>query len=166
MEPGLLLVGGAVGLGAFTIGRRTIDTMGDDLTEMPLLAALVVAVVSSTLVTVLSWFDIPVSVVIIATMSIVGLGWGRATRTATVAEAVEDPPDVSVDALAGDDVPTVGEGGTPAAWESPAIGEEDVPAAADLFEPTTTAKVIALQNLVPAVSTLAAYLVFRFLPVF
>lgn len=165
MEPGLLLVGVAVGLGAFTIGRRTIATMGDDLTEMPLLAALVVAVVSSTLVTVLSWFDIPVSVVIIATMSIVGLGWGRATRTTTVAEAVEEPPAVSVDALAGDDVPTVGEGGTPDAHEPPAIGE-DVPAAADLFEPTTTAKVIALQNLVPAISTVAAYLVFRFLPVF
>jgi PiT family inorganic phosphate transporter len=165
MEPGLLLVGGAVGVGAFTIGRRTIATMGDDLTEMPLLAALVVAVVSSTLVTVLSWFDIPVSVVIIATMSIVGLGWGRATRTATATDAIEDPPDVSVGALAADDVPTVGEGGTPGQRDPPAIGEEaDTPAAADLFEPATTARVILLQNFVPAMSTIAAYLVFRYLP--
>ena len=171
MEPGLLLVGIAAGLGAFTIGRRTVATMGDDLTEMPLLAALVVAVVSSTLVTVLSWFDIPVSVVIISTMSIVGLGWGRATRTATVTEAVEgDPPDVSVGALAADEAPTVGgEDGTPTPREPPPIGEEDtsdIPAAADLFEPETTAKVIALQNVVPAIATVAAYLVFRFVPVF
>ena len=174
IEPGLLLVGFAVGLGAFTIGRRTIDTMGNDLTEMPLLAALVVALVSSTLVTVLSWLGIPVSVVIIATMSIVGLGWGRATRTATVTDAVEgDPPNVSVGALAADanatDAPTVGgEGGTPIPQTPPAIGEEnpeEIPAADDLFEPTTTAKVIALQNVVPAISTVAAFLVFRFLPV-
>jgi len=165
--PGIVLAGLAVGLGAFTIGRRTIDTMGNDLTDMPLLAALIVAVVSSTLVTLLSWFDVPVSVVIISTMSIVGLGWGRATRSVTVADVREgESPNVSVDALAADtDTQTVGGGGTPPdpAAEPVPIGDEiagDEPAA--LFKPGASARVIAMQNLVPAVATLTSFVLFRF----
>ena len=166
---GVLIGGGAIGLGALTIARRTLDTMGNDLTQMPLLAAMVVGLVSATLVTFLSWIDIPVSFVVIATMAIVGLGWGRATRTATVSEAARgEAPDVSVGALAADaeDAPTVGgKGGTPTPREHEPIGEEspdEMPSTADLFEPGTTARVIALQNLVPAIATVAAYLVFRF----
>ena len=171
IEQGVLLGGGAIGLGAFTIARRTLDTVGNDLTELPLLAALVVAVVSATLVTFLSALGIPASFVIIATMSIVGLGWGRATRTTTLSKTVtgEETPDVSVGALAAesDDAPTVGGGGqsTPTPGQRTPIGEEapeDIPKAADLFEPKTTARVILLQNFVPSVATVAAYLVFRF----
>jgi len=170
---GVLLGAGAIGLGAFTIARRTMDTVGNDLTDMPLLAALVVAVVSSTLVTVLSALGIPASFVVIATMSIVGLGWGRATRTTTISDAIAgDTPSASPGALAADaeDAPTVGGGGsaTPSAGDPTPIGEEDpedIPSAADLFEPATTARVLVLQNVVPAVATVAAYLVFRFVPV-
>lgn len=169
LNVGVLLGAGAIGLGALTIARRTLDTIGNDLTEMPLLAALVVAVVSATLVTFLSWIEIPVSFVVIATMSIVGLGWGRATRTATLSEAAGgNAPNVSVGALAADaeGAPTVGgEGGTPPPHEHEPIGEEspdEIPSTADLFEPGTTARVIALQNLVPAIATVAAYLVFQF----
>lgn len=169
LNVGVLLGAGAIGLGALTIARRTLDTVGNDLTEMPLLAALVVAVVSATLVTFLSWIEIPVSFVVIATMSIVGLGWGRATRTATLSEAAGgNAPNVSVGALAADaeSAPTVGgEGGTPLPHEHEPIGEEspdEIPSTADLFEPGTTARVIALQNLVPAIATVAAYLVFQF----
>jgi PiT family inorganic phosphate transporter len=171
IEQGVLLGAGAIGLGAFTIARRTLDTVGNDLTELPLLAALVVAVVSATLVTFLSALGIPASFVIIATMSIVGLGWGRATRTTTLSETVtgEETPDVSVGALAAeaDDAPTVGGGGrsTPTPGTHRPIGEErseDIPRAADLFEPETTARVILLQNFVPSVATVAAYVVFRF----
>ncbi len=173
VEQGVLLGGGAIALGAFTIARRTLDTVGNDLTELPLLAALVVAVVSSTLVTVLSEIGIPASFVIIATMSIVGLGWGRATRTTTLSDTVtgRDAPDVSVGALAADsaDAPTVGGGGTstPEGEEHPPIGEEeteDLPRAADLFEPETTARVILLQNVVPSLATVASFLLFRFAP--
>lgn len=170
MNSGILLAGAAVGLGAFTIARRTIDTMGNDLTDMPLLAALVVAVVSSTLVTVLSWLGIPVSVVIISTMSIVGLGWGRATRTVTISDTIHgDSPDVSVGALAADaNGPTVG-GNDPTSSETePApIGDEnatDIPSAAELFKPGASARVIAMQNLVPALATIASFLLFRFAP--
>jgi PiT family inorganic phosphate transporter len=172
MDEAILLGGGAIGLGAFTIARRTMDTVGNDLTDLPLLAALVVATVSSTVVTGLSALGVPASFVVIATMSIVGLGWGRATRTVRLAETVHgDAPEVSVGALAADapDAPTVGgEGGTPETTDdAPPIGDEDaedIPAAADLFEPATTARVIFLQNVVPGIATVASFLLFRFVP--
>jgi PiT family inorganic phosphate transporter len=50
----------------------------------------------------------------------------------------------------------------------PPIGEEDpedIPRAADLFNPATTARVVLMQNLVPAVATAGAYLAFRLLPI-
>ncbi|QGA81359.1 inorganic phosphate transporter [Halomicrobium sp. LC1Hm] len=173
MTPAILLGGGAIGLGAFTIARRTMDTVGNDLTDLPLLAALLVATVSSTIVTFLSALGVPASFVIIATMSIVGLGWGRATRTTTISDTVTgkgEAPEVSVGALTADapDAPTVGgQAGTPSEKHKQPIGEpEDIPKAADLFEPETTARVILTQNFVPAVATLAAYLVFKFVPIF
>jgi PiT family inorganic phosphate transporter len=161
MDPAIILGGIAVTIGAFTIARRTLETMGSDITELPLTAAIVVASVSSTLVVFLSAIGIPASFVIIATMSIVGLGWGRATRPMTVPEAVTsgDAPPVSVDALSADEE---GE-------ELPPIGEEDpddIPRAADLFNPATTARVVLMQNVVPAIATAGAYLTFRFVPIF
>ena len=138
---------------------------------MPLLAALLVELVSSTIVSLLSWLGIPVSVVIVATMSIVGLGWGRATRTVTLSETIQgESPDVSVGALAADadEALTIGGGGgSPTEDDPKPIGEEeadDLPSAEDLFEPATTARVILLQNDVPAIATIAAFLVFRLTP--
>jgi len=174
LYPAIVLGGAAIGLGAFTIARRTMDTVGNDLTDLPLVAAIVVATVASTVVTFLSALGIPASFVIIATMSIIGLGWGRATRMTRLSETVtgKDTPDVSVGALTADadDAPTVGgKKGTPEPKETEPIGEEsreDLPKASDLFEPATTARVIFLQNVVPSIATVAAYLVFRFVPVF
>ncbi|QLG49821.1 inorganic phosphate transporter [Natrinema halophilum] len=157
----LIVIGSvAVAVGCFTIARRTLDTLGSDITNLPLTAAIVVAVISSGIVVTLSWIGIPASFVVIATMSIVGLGWGRATRTTTLSDvrAGERTP-VSVGAL------TAEEEGE----RSPKIGEEepeDIPRAADLFDPSTTARVILMQNVVPALSTVGAYLTFRFVPIF
>ena len=160
MEPAILFGGVAVAVGAFTIARRTLETMGSDITELPLTAAIVVASVSSALVVFLSALGIPASFVVIATVSIVGLGWGRATRPVTVPEAVtaEETPPVTVDALAGDEP---GE-------DLPPIGEEESPSAdrAGLFNPATTARVVLMQNVVPAIATIGAYLTFRLVPVF
>jgi PiT family inorganic phosphate transporter len=163
MNPAIILGGIAVTIGAFTIARRTLETMGSDITELPLTAAIVVAGVSSTLVVFLSALGIPASFVVIATVSIVGLGWGRATRPVTVPEAVSSEsgtsPQVTVDALSVDE----------AGEEIPAIGEEDpedIPAAGDLFDPATTARVVLMQNVVPAIATVGAYLTFRFVPIF
>ena len=151
----ILLGSGAVAVGALTIARRTLDTLGNDLTDLPLTAAIVVAFVASGIVIALSAIGIPASFVIIATMSIVGLGWGRATRTTTLSETIqgEEQPKVSVGALAAEEP---GE-------ESPDIGEEepqDIPSASDLFDPSTTVRVIVMQNLVPVISTGGAYLTF------
>jgi PiT family inorganic phosphate transporter len=146
----IVLGGAAVAVGAFTIARRTLDTLGNDITDLPLTAAIVVAVVASTIVVGLSALGIPASFVIIATMCIVGLGWGRATRTVTVEEGLtgEETPEVSVDALAADEP---GE-------TVPEIGADDAaePGAADLFDPETTARVVLMQNLVPVISTVGA----------
>jgi PiT family inorganic phosphate transporter len=151
----ILLGCAAVAVGAFTIARRTLDTLGNDITDLPLTAAIVVAVVSSVIVIGLSAIGIPASFVIIATTSIVGLGWGRATRTSTVQEIArgEESPSVSVDALAAEE----------AGEEMPAIGEEepaDIPSAGDLFDPATTGRVLVMQNVVPIISTVGAYATF------
>jgi PiT family inorganic phosphate transporter len=160
LELDLLIVlgGAAVALGAFTIARRTLDTLGNDITDLPLTAAIVVAVVSSAIVVGLSAIGIPASFVIVATMSIVGLGWGRATRSTTVSEGIrgEAEPNVSVGALTAEDP---GE-------EVPEIGEEDpeeIPSAGELFDPSTTGRVILMQNVVPVLSTVGAYVTFWFL---
>ncbi|WP_049981822.1 inorganic phosphate transporter [Halolamina rubra] len=158
MEMMILLGCGAVAVGAFTIARRTLDTLGNDITDLPLTAAIVVAIVSSTIVIGLSAIGIPASFVIIATTSIVGLGWGRATRTATLSGGVrgEESPSVSVGALAAEEP---GE-------EAPGIGEEepeDIPAASDLFDPETTGRVLIMQNVVPVLSTAGAYVTFTLL---
>jgi len=143
-----------------------------------LLAALVVEVVSATIITVLSAIGIPASFVVVATMSIVGLGWGRATRTVRLRGGVEGstPSGPAVGALAAESqdeaVPTVAEprpegveAGTDA--DVPDIGDEDpedLPETSDLFEPRETARVLAMQNLVPVLATVLAFLVFRFVP--
>ena len=149
MNPLIVLGCVAVAAGAFTIARRTLDTLGNDITDLPLPAAIVVAVVSSAIVTALSAIGIPASFVIIATMSIVGLGWGRATRSVTVAETVGgEVPDVSVGALTAEEAPEIGE-------------SERVPSSSDLFDPSTTARVVLMQNVVPVISTAGAYAAFR-----
>ncbi|MGM0605149.1 MAG: anion permease [Halobacteriota archaeon] len=162
MDPAIVIACVAVAIGAFTIARRTLDTLGNDITALPLTAAIVVASVSAALVVALSWLGIPASFVVIATMSIVGLGWGRATRTTTVSDVRRGDGEqtrVSIGALAADE----------AGEKLPAMGEEspeDIPSAADLFDPSTTARVIIMQNVVPLISTIGAFLVFRFVPVF
>ncbi|SFG99654.1 inorganic phosphate transporter, PiT family [Halopelagius inordinatus] len=138
MDAGILLAGGAIAVGAVTIARRTLETMGNDLTELPLTAALVVASVSATVVTFLSWLGIPASFVVIATMCIVGLGWGRATTrrpdpTNPAADLTDPPADVAAE---------------------PGLETDS------LFRPRATARVVFMQNLVPFAATVGAYLVF------
>ena len=162
LEVGLAVVLGAAGVtvGSLTIARRTLNTMGNDITELPLTAAIIVAAVASVLTVGLSAIGIPASFVIIATMCIVGLGWGRATRTTQIRDlGDESETAVSVGALAGDE-----EGDS-----LPDIGEEetdDIPSASALFDPSTTVRVVVMQNLVPLISTVGAYLTFTFVPIF
>jgi inorganic phosphate transporter, PiT family len=162
---GVLLAGAAIAVGAFTIARRTLDTVGNDLTDLPLLAALIVEVVSASLITFLSSIGIPASLAVSATMCIVGLGWGRATRTVRISDAAaaavrgraedeEERPGMSVSVL------------TAEQEEVTKIGEEDPNTlqASDLFDPSTTARVVGLWILTPSISAIASYLLFSFVP--
>lgn len=156
MSP-LIVVGClAVAAGSVTIARRTLETLGNEITDLPLAAAIVVAIVSSTLTAGLAALGIPASFVIIATMSTVGLGWGRATRTASVPEGSNSDEK----AFASSGPLTAAESGR----QAPAIGEEsynDSPEAAELFDPTTTGRVLLLQNVIPILSAVGAYVVFQ-----
>lgn len=171
MNVGILLASGAIGVGAFTIARRTLDTVGNDLTDLPLLAALIVESVSATLITFLSAIGIPASLAVSATMCVVGLGWGRATRTVTLSGAAsaavsgEEMPDVASTSgalAAGGDLD-----GPASPGDVPRIGEEepDELTATDLFNPATTGRVIVLWVLTPTISAVASYLLFRVLAV-
>lgn len=170
MNPGILVGAIAVAVGAFTIARRTIETLGNDITDLPLTAAIVVAVVSSTIVIILSAIGIPASFVIIATFSIVGLGWGRATRTMTIVDAIKgDRHHVSVGGLRMDDsAPTAGSSRSRGhnSGDVNAVGEgstEDVPAASELFDPATTGRVVMMQFVVPIIATISCFLTFEYL---
>jgi PiT family inorganic phosphate transporter len=158
----------AIGLGAFTIARRTLETVGNDLTDLPLLAALIVEVVSASIITFLSAIGIPASLAVSATMCIVGLGWGRATRTTTLTDAATaavgaNPADTGAEMgaapLTGDPRP---EG------DVRPIGEEQSggPTAGDLFDPAATGRVISLWILTPTIAAVASYALFSLLPVY
>jgi len=105
-------------------------------------------------------------------MSIVGLGWGgrpgppRSPRPSAARCRAPRPARSKADA---EDAPTVGGGqSTPTPGDRAPIGDEereDIPKSSDLFEPEATARIILLQNIVPMVATLAAFLVFRFTPI-
>ncbi|MFB6136178.1 MAG: anion permease [Halobacteriaceae archaeon] len=150
-DAGILVAGVAIGVGAFTIARRTLDTVGNDLTDLPLLAALIVEVVSATLITFLSSIGVPASLAVSATMCIVGLGWGRATTAVSVGEVLGGEQSLSVDALAADQ-------------DDLDAGDETALSANDLFDPAATARVVVLWLLTPMLSGVASFLVFRFVP--
>jgi PiT family inorganic phosphate transporter len=184
VDQGVLLAVFAFGLGGFTIARRTLDTVGDDITDLPILAALVVSVVGGTIITVLSYLGIPASLAVSTTCCIIGLGWGRSSRSATLAELATPPdadhpsPTLSTGALAAESPdedapksPTVGElaaggghvepdGGTP---EVAKIGEEepeDVPEES-LFDPAAAGRIVVMWMLTPSIAVVCSFLLFE-----
>lgn len=157
---GIVLAIAAIGLGGFTIARRTLDTIGKGLTDLPILAAIIVSLIGATIITVLSGLGVPASLAVSMTSCIIGLGWGRASRAVTLAEAAETAiegegaPDLTTGALIAEDTtpnaettpspgPTVGDlaAGETAENETaaethdsghvPKIGEEDADAIAE-----------------------------------
>lgn len=159
MNPAIVIGSAAVAVGALTIARRTMETLGNDITDLPLTAAIVVAVLSSTIVVIMSLLGIPASFVVVATVCIIGLGWGRSTHAVAIAEAVrgEASPEVSVGALAEEEVPAEG--------ASTSRGRRS-PSRSELFDPGTTARVIFMQNVVPLLATVGSYLTFLALTLF
>ena len=149
----------AIGVGAFTIARRTMESVGNDLTDLPLLAATIVMVVAASITTVASALGIPMSLALSTVMCIVGLGWGRATRpTGAVDLARGDvKTDISVDAITaetGDEVSPVGQ-------EDP----RNVQDAQQLFDPSSVVRFVAFWIIGPSIATALSYVTFLLLPI-
>lgn len=151
----------AIGLGGFTIARRTMESVGGELSDIPLLAALFVMVTASTITTALSAIGIPISLVMATVMTIVGIGWGRATRPITVREAVTrnvGDAEIATGAIVAEeaeeeDAPPIGEAET-----------EEVLHGADLFNPRAVIKYVSMWIIGPSMSTLLAYGFFLAVP--
>jgi len=149
----------AIGLGGFTIARRTMESVGSELSDIPLLAALVVMITASTVTTALSAIGIPISLVMASVMTIVGLGWGRATRPIAASDALRGDLDTEVEPAA-----LTAEPDAPVT----AIGEAEPPEvldAGDLFNPRAIAKYVSMWIIGPTMSTLLAYVFFTLVPV-
>ncbi|TYL37120.1 inorganic phosphate transporter [Natronococcus pandeyae] len=157
-NPAILIATVAIGLGGFTIARRTMESVGSELSDIPLLAALVVMTTAATITTALSWIGIPISLVMASVMTIVGLGWGRATRPITAREAIQGETDTEITT-----------GALKAEPDAPVtkIGEEEseeVLNADDLFNPRAIIKYVSMWIIGPAMSTLLAYAFFVVIP--
>jgi phosphate/sulfate permease len=184
VDQGVLLAVFAFGLGSFTIARRTLETVGDDITELPILASLIVSIVGGTVITILSFLGIPASLAVSTTSTIIGLGWGRASRAAALSELVTPTPedsslDVSTGALVTSRAeeapvsPTIGDIARheeppekPAEMpDVPDVGEEG-PADLDeksLFNPAAAKRIATMWLLTPSLAVAASYPVFAFL---
>jgi PiT family inorganic phosphate transporter len=149
----------AIGIGGFTIARRTMESVGTELSDIPLLAALIVMTTASTVTTILSWMGVPISLVMATVMTIVGLGWGRATRPVSARQAVTGDIDaeIATGALTADPKTEVAK-----------IGEaepEVVKQAGTLFNARATAKYISMWIIGPTTSLVLTYLFFLLVPV-
>jgi PiT family inorganic phosphate transporter len=186
----ILLAIGAISVGGFTIARRTLATVGRDITNLPILAALIVSTVGATIISVLSWLGIPASLAVSTTSCIIGLGWGRASRARTLAEIAkqspsdESAPEFTTGALnlppVEDDEgvtanPTVGElaeDEIPSPERQQAskdrvsgIGEKDTEelSAESLFHPSAAARIVTLWVVTPTMAVVGSYVLFSFL---
>jgi phosphate/sulfate permease len=184
VDQGVLLAVVAFGLGSFTIARRTLETVGDDITELPILASLIVSVVGGTVITVLSYLGIPASLAVSTTSTIIGLGWGRASRAATLAELATPTPDragldVATGALAtsrAEDAPAGPTIGDVARHEPPGERADETPDVPDvgaegpadldeqsLFDAGAAKRIVTMWVLTPSLAIVASYPVFAFL---
>ncbi|WP_436903372.1 anion permease [Halovenus halobia] len=186
-SPAILLATGAISVGGFTIARRTLATVGSDITEMPILAALIVSTVGATIITVLSWLGIPASLAVSTTSCIIGLGWGRASRARTLVEIItqspadESAPQFTTGALklhpvegkkevpAGPTVGELAEGETPDPDRQDvsedgvsSVGERDPEelSAEGLFHQAAAARVATLWVITPTLSLVGSYALF------
>ncbi|MFC7238870.1 anion permease [Saliphagus sp. GCM10025317] len=149
----------AIGIGGFTIARRTMESVGSELSDIPLLAALIVMITASTITTTLSYMGIPISLVMGSVMTIVGLGWGRATRPIAARDVIRGDTDVEIEM-----------GALTAEPETPVtkIGEREPPEvlnAGDLFNPRAIMKYVSMWIIGPSLATILSYLFFVLVPI-
>ncbi|XVH32265.1 inorganic phosphate transporter [Haloferacaceae archaeon DSL9] len=153
-DPAIIIATVAIGVGGFTIARRTMDSVGGELTDVSLLAAVIVMTTAATITTGLSYIGIPISLVMATVMTIVGLGWGRATRSI----AGRDVKNV-IQGTADTDMP-MGAITVETPENVPKIGEKEPPEVLDareLFNPRTVAKYISMWIIGPTMSLGLSY---------
>ncbi len=147
----------AIGVGGFTIARRNMDSVGSELTDLPLLAAVIVAIIAASVTSALSYIGIPISLVMATIMSIVGLGWGRASRTATLIESTIGKADIDL---------TINPFPKERADKVQKIGEEeikDIDTGKELVRPRVIARFVSFWIIGPTVSAGLSYSFFAFL---
>jgi len=136
MLTGVLLGGVAIGIGAFLLGPRTLETVGQDITNLTLEASLLVEVLAATILTGLSWAGIPASLAVVLTTCVIGLGWGRASRRIPM-EALVSPQGFTI--------------GNRSEWTEDQL---------ELYDPATTKRILFTWIASPTVAGVAAYAVF------
>jgi PiT family inorganic phosphate transporter len=134
---GVILGGVAIGAGAFLIGPRTMETVGDDITDLSLEATLIVESIAASFITALSWAGIPASLAVVLTACVIGLGWGRASRQVPL-QAVLRPEGLTDKEQA--------------TWAGDQL---------DLFDPETTRRIVTTWIATPTVAGFIAYAVFE-----
>lgn len=162
-DTAIFVATGAIGVGAFTIARRTMESVGTELTDISLFAALVVMTTSATITTGLSAMGIPISLVLATVMTIAGLGWGRATRPISLDDAVrgsirgEMDGEVALGALTGEPRGPVRK-----------IGEEEaaelLEEAGELFDRRALVRYVSMWIVSPSISLLLSYVFFAVVP--
>ncbi|MFB6167614.1 MAG: anion permease [Haloferacaceae archaeon] len=136
MTAGVALGGVAIGAGAFLIGSRTMETVGEEITDLSLEAALVVETVAASIITGLSWAGVPASLAVTLTSCVIGLGWGRASRRVPLSALVRPA------GLPAEDR---------ARWGADQL---------DLYDPSTVKRVVATWVATPTVAGVVAFAAF------
>jgi phosphate/sulfate permease len=157
-NPAIVIATLAIGLGGFTIARRTMESVGGELSDIRLLPAVIVMITAATITTFLSYIGIPISLVMATVMTIVGLGWGRASRSLAGRDVIRGDTDTEV---------PLGAITVETPEHVPEIGEEEPPEvldAGELFNPRAVAKYVSMWVIGPSVSLALSYAFFAFLP--
>ena len=142
MTGGVALGGLAIGVGAFALGPRTMETVGEEITDLSLEASLIVEIVAATIIVSLSSAGIPASLAITLTSCVIGLGWGRASRRIPLSALVTPPGRI--------------------AEKRPEWVEDQL----DLYDPRTTKRILGTWIASPTVAGVAAYGVFYLMKTF
>jgi PiT family inorganic phosphate transporter len=138
MLTGVLIGGLAMGGGAFLIGPRTMETVGEDITDLSLEASLLAEAIAASILTALSLAGIPASLAVVLTVCVIGLGWGRASRRVPLAVVVQ-PGRLPADARS--------------RWAADQL---------DLYDHSTVKRVVATWIATPTVAGVVAFAAFTF----
>ncbi len=160
-NPAIIIATLAIGFGGFTIARRTMESVGSELSELSLLTAVVVMLTAATITTILSYIGIPISLVMATVMTIVGIGWGRASRVIPMEAIVRRD-------IERRDMPSMGALTVQTPQDFPRIGEPEpteVMQAGQLFDRRATAKFVSMWIIGPSLSLGLAYLFFLLVPI-